>query len=236
MNCFRRNYRLAIVLAAVLSGSQSAQASSSLIADLNEASKSMVRVSALAEGFDSSSAGTGLLRMEKTGAGILITSSGVIVTNAHTLAGAQKVAVQTHDGQQWPAALIAVSGEDDLALLKIETGKALPFAQLASAEQLTAGDTLYTIGNSMFLKQTLSEGILLGIGRKGAGPWGGGADAALLRISFKVYPGDSGTPILSRQGKLYGIISANAGQTAIAVSSSRILLGLEKFYPEWSGS
>jgi len=47
----------------------------------------------------------------------------------------------------------------------------------------------------------------------------------LLRINFKVYPGDSGTPVFGRSGNLYGITVGNAGNTAIAVSSTQINKG-----------
>lgn len=188
-----------------------------------------MQVHAWAEGLSPAPAGARLVTLEKKGAGVIIEASGLIVTNAHTVAGAQKIAVKTQDGRQFAAQLIDVSGDDDLALLKIDSETPLPFAPLEDPGQLKPGDTVYSVGNSMFLNQTLSEGIILGIGTKAAGSWGGEPGAALLRISFKVYPGDSGTPVFGRSGKLYGIIAANAGQTSLAVSSARIGQGYRRW-------
>lgn len=174
----------------------------------------------MTEGIAASGGSTALVQMEKTGAGVIIDPSGIIVTNAHTVAGAKKIAIRTNDGQEVPANLLGGSGQDDIVLLKVEAG-VLPYSILADAGLLRPGDTVYSVGNSVFLNQTISEGVLLGIGEREQHP-GGEAEPVLLRINFKVYPGDSGTPIFGRSGNLYGITVGNAANSAIAVSSSRI--------------
>lgn len=195
----------------------------SIISDILTASKTIVQVHALTEGLAPSHGSAAMVQVEKTGAGVIIDPSGIIVTNAHTVIGAQRIAIRTHDGRELPASLLGGSGQDDIVLLKVEAG-ALPFSLLADAGRLKPGDTVYSVGNSAFLNQTISEGILLGIGQRTQGPQAQ-PEPVLLRINFKVYPGDSGTPIFGSSGNLYGITVGNAGNTTIAVSSTQINKG-----------
>lgn len=196
------------------------RSSTSIIANILNASKAIVQIYARTEGLASTNGGAGMVQMEKSGAGVIIDSSGMIITNAHTVFGARQIAVRLQDGRQFSAAILSASGQDDLALLKIEAEE-LPFSSLADAGILKPGDTIYSVGNSAFLSQTISEGVLLGIGQRSQGP-GTPAAPVLLRINFQVYPGDSGTPIFGGSGELYGIIIGNAGHTTIAVSSTPI--------------
>ncbi len=225
MNPFlKKNFSFFLVFLSVFYFPARSHSSSSVISDILTASKTIVQVHALTEGLaPSPGGGASLVQAEKTGAGVIIDPSGIIVTNAHTVAGAQKIAIRTHDGREIPANLLGGSGQDDIVLLKVEAG-ILPFSSLADASHLRPGDTVYSVGNSVFLNQTISEGILLGIGQRTQAPQLQ-AEAVMLRISFKVYPGDSGTPIFGRSGNLYGITVGNTGNTAIAVSSTQINKG-----------
>lgn len=224
MNPFlKKNFSFFLVFLSFFYFPVDSHSSSSVISDILTASKTIVQVHALTEGLASSPGGAAMVQMEKTGAGVIIDPSGIIVTNAHTVMGAQKIAIRTHDGREIPANLLGGSGQDDIVLLKVEAG-VLPFSSLADASHLKPGDTVYSVGNSVFLNQTISEGILLGIGQRTQDPRFQ-AEPVLLRINFKVYPGDSGTPIFGRSGNLYGITVGNAGNTTIAVSSTQINKG-----------
>lgn len=215
---FKKTFSFFLLLFYLLKSSPFAYSSPSVIADILSASKSIVQVHALTEGLAPSPSGAAMVHMEKTGAGVILDPAGIIVTNSHTVLGAQRIAVKLYDGREFAASVLSASGEDDLVLLKIESAGDLPFVSLADAKNLKPGDTVYSVGNSAFLNQTLSEGIILGIGQRGAEP-------VFLRINFQVYPGDSGTPVFGSSGSLYGITVGNAGHTTLAVSSARITQG-----------
>ncbi len=201
-----------------------------LIQRLLDASRSIVRIEA-ENGTIQKAAAHGRLRIRPTkwtrrGAGILIHASGLIATNAHTSNQAARITVFLADNHPYPAKTVFMDTTQDLALLKIEANVTLPALRLADSDQLALRTPVYTIGNSELTKNTLSEGRLTGIGvSRGQSQKIKNPQARLLQVSFNVYPGDSGSPVMNASGDVVGIISAAAqrrGKTAFAVPSNFI--------------
>ncbi len=237
MNPFLKKISLALLLASLFSQIPILSASESVIADILSASKAVVKIYTRANGLAKSPEGTKLFQMERNGAGLVLDSSGTIVTNAHTVQGAQQIAVITQDGKQYPAKILGLAGDDDLVFLKIESAVPLNSVSLAGPGEAKLGSVVYSIGNSAFLSQTISEGAITGIGQK-PNASGSGPENAVLRINFKVYPGDSGTPVFNAQGKLMGLTVgglSSGNQETFAVSAERIQKSYRKLSPPDSG-
>lgn len=165
---------------------------------------------------------------QNSGGGVIVDPSGLIVTNAHTLQMAMRIAVTFQDGTTLPAALAHVQAEDDLVLLRVEAGKELPWLPLADSDALSLGNAVYSLGSSAFLSRTLSEGSLSGLAQRKDDP----DHTAVLRINFKVYPGDSGSPVLNDKGEIVGITVAGqttGNQETYAIASNRLQKALTAY-------
>jgi S1-C subfamily serine protease len=138
---------------------------------------------------------------EKSGAGVIIDPSGVIVTNLHTVYQAPHIFVKLNTGEKLEAKLITIMADYDLVLLKIDPPKTLPFLLLADSNLIHLGDPVINVGNSFFLKETVSEGKIVGIGMKDN-------DIEFIKINVNLYKGDSGGPVLNSKRELIGMIEA----------------------------
>jgi serine protease Do len=143
------------------------------------------------------------LRRRGLGSGILI-DHGRVVTNAHVIAGADKVRVQLADGRELPA---RVKGRDerlDLAVLELEGDGDLPAATLGSSGALRVGEYVVAIGNPFGLGFTVTMGVVSAKGRViGAGPYDD-----FIQTDASINPGNSGGPLFNLRGEVVGINTA----------------------------
>jgi len=142
------------------------------------------------------------------GAGVIVDSSGIIVTNAHVVNQASRIEVTLNDGKKVPAEIIDIVQNEDIAIIKIEPPYALTPIQFADSNNLALRSNVYSIGASEYLKGTLSQGKVTGIGQKAKGKTKQSDYIDLIKTSFNVYKGDSGGPLLDAEGKLLGLIVA----------------------------
>lgn len=98
------------------------------------------------------------------------------------------------DGREIPAYLVAKSRSHDLALLKID-GYKTPFIAPANPGPLSQGDQVYAIGSPLGLRDSMSRGIIAGF------------KSNFIQTDAKIYPGNSGGPLVTRQGRVAGINS-----------------------------
>jgi hypothetical protein len=96
------------------------------------------------------------------------------------------------DNSELDAHLVAISETADLALLKID-GRKTPALKLGLIEQVTQGETVYAIGSPVGLKDSVSSGIISGF------------DGFFLKTDAKIYPGNSGGPLINRKGEVIGV-------------------------------
>ncbi|RYZ86348.1 MAG: trypsin-like serine protease, partial [Moraxellaceae bacterium] len=108
-------------------------------------------------------------RMQRTlGSGVIVDSSGLILTNNHVINGADKIQVLLNDGRYTSAELVGIDSENDLAVLKITLENLLPI-NLGQPNNLRVGDIVLAIGNPFGVGQSVSQGIVSALGRWGLG-------------------------------------------------------------------
>ncbi len=148
-------------------------------------------------------------RREGMGSGVIIDSSGIVLTNNHVVEGADEVTVHLADGRQFKADDIKTDPETDLAVIRIHGAGSLPAARLGDSDKLKIGDWVIAIGSPFELDQTVSAGIISGRGRELSSI----RRAKFLQTDAAINPGNSGGPLVNLQGEIVGI------NTAIATNS-----------------
>ncbi len=169
---------------------------------------------------------------QRSGSGVIIHSSGIIVTNAHTVADANFIQITLHNGQKINAQIISYINDLDLAFLKIQIPNPLPAVALADSDAVELDDEIITIGNSDFLQQTVSGGKVTGLGVSRTSQENGVKRTDLIQTSIDVYKGDSGGPLFDRKGHLIGLITAKETTTthsSFAIPSNKIKFYLEEY-------
>lgn len=147
------------------------------------------------------------------GSGFVIRPEGVIVTNAHVVAGASTISVMMRDGTTYPARVIGTDETNDLAVLQVQaTG--LPVAPLGDSDNLLVGEWAIAIGNPYgFMlgnsEPTVTAGVISGVGRnlvaRGDGP---SAYFDMIQTDASINPGNSGGPLVSAGGEVIGVNSS----------------------------
>jgi len=139
------------------------------------------------------------------GSGVIYSSSGEILTNAHVVAGAHSLDVTLPDGRQFVAGLVGADATADLAVLRIGA-RQLPVAHLA-LYPLRAGQLVIAIGNPFGFDWTITAGVISAVGRNL--PLSAGAGLVdLIQTDAAINPGNSGGPLVDGQGRVIGINTA----------------------------
>ena len=141
---------------------------------------------------------------EALGSGFIFDPAGYVLTNNHVIDGAASITVTLQDGTLLPATLIGRDKAADLAVLKIDAGRKLPFVTFGNSDKLRVGDWVLAIGNPFGLPGSTSAGIVSALGRDiNEGPYDNfiQTDAAINR-------GNSGGPLFNMQGQVIGVDSA----------------------------
>lgn len=147
-------------------------------------------------------------RQKSLGSGFFVSADGYIVTNFHVVNGADviKVTMDNQNGKtrNFTATLIGSDEETDLALLKVDGQKDLPFLEFGNSDNLKVGEWLLAIGNPFGLDHTVTAGILSATGRNiRSGPFDN-----FLQTDASINPGNSGGPLLNMSGQVVGINTA----------------------------
>jgi S1-C subfamily serine protease len=142
------------------------------------------------------------------GSGFIWDSNGYIVTNFHLIQNAQAARVTLSDQSTHQARLVGVEPDKDIAVLRIEPGRAkLDPIPVGSSRELRVGQKVYAIGNPFGLDHTLTTGIISGLGREIKSvterPIQG-----VIQTDAAINPGNSGGPLLDSAGRLIGMNTA----------------------------
>lgn len=137
---------------------------------------------------------------EGLGSGVVIDSSGLIVTNAHVVDGADAIHIRTPDGDDVEATLIGADPDVDLALLRASDAKGLRPAPLGNSERLRVGDWVVAIGNPLGLHHTVTAGIVSATARAVDD-----SGVEYVQTDAAINPGSSGGPLLDLAGRVVGI-------------------------------
>jgi len=165
--------------------------------------------------------------VQSLGSGFLVHPAGYIVTNAHVVSRATKIAVTLADNSKLPARVISADPEHDLAVLKIDPpkGKSLPHLPLGRSDDLMVGETVIAVGNPMGLSHTVTTGIVSALNRELQFARGV-KYSGLIQTDAPINPGSSGGPLLNVRGELVGIntaIRADAQNIGFAIPVDRLM-------------
>jgi 2-alkenal reductase len=149
------------------------------------------------------------------GSGFLFNDQGYIVTNNHVIEGASGINVVFYDGSVVRGRIVGADSGSDLAVVKVDTlpPDAAP-VPLADSSEVAVGQMAVAIGNPFGLQNTLTVGVISGLGRRLIGPQsadgGNFSIPNVIQTDAAINPGNSGGPLLSARGELIGVNTAIA--------------------------
>lgn len=140
-----------------------------------------------------------------SGTGFVWSEKGYIVTNFHVIEGARKITITLQDQSNWPAEVVGLAPERDIAVLRIDVPKnklaALP---LGDSADLRVGRKVLAIGNPFGLDATLTTGVISALGREIISP-NQRKITNVIQTDAAINPGNSGGPLLNSKGELIGV-------------------------------
>jgi serine protease Do len=142
-----------------------------------------------------------------TGSGVVMDAHGSIVTNRHVVSGATRLKVTFNDGREFTAKTIGTDAETDIAVLRLEKPPAdLVAARLGDSERLDVGEWVLAVGSPLGLDQTVTAGIVSGLGKVGRHvQMSGGRVRQYIQTDAKINPGNSGGPLVNLSAEVVGI-------------------------------
>jgi len=151
-----------------------------------------------------------------TGSGVIISEDGYIVTNNHVIQDASELEVTLNNKDTYKAKLIGTDSKMDIALLKIDAGKKLPYSVFADSDGVKVGEWVLAVGNPYNLTSTVTAGIVSAKARnldqKGI--------QSFIQTDAAVNPGNSGGALVNTRGELIGINTMISSMTGSYVGYS----------------
>ncbi|MFA7371814.1 MAG: trypsin-like peptidase domain-containing protein, partial [Sphaerochaetaceae bacterium] len=177
------------------------------------ANKSVVHITAVTVDLD---AFLDILPVQGSGSGIIISTDGYILTNAHVIENAKGLTVKLHDGSTYEGSLVGQDIENDLAILKIKVPQesVLQPIMFGESKSLKVGQKVAAIGNPFGYDRTMTSGTISGLAR----PVRTEANTiinGMIQTDAAINPGNSGGPLLNSRGEMVGIcttIHSTTGQ------------------------
>ncbi|MGH7159510.1 MAG: S1C family serine protease [Acetobacteraceae bacterium] len=143
-------------------------------------------------------------QVRAVGSGYVIAADGVIVTNNHVIENATRIVVSFHDGRTVTARVIGADPLTDIAVLKVDVGRSLPFVRFGDSNAVEVGDWVLAAGDPFALGATVTAGIVSAKDREiGDGPFD-----RFLQIDAPINPGNSGGPLFNLKGQVIGMNTA----------------------------
>jgi S1-C subfamily serine protease len=155
---------------------------------------------------------------EGLGSGVVVTDQGAILTALHVVSDAADIEVTFADGTVSKATLTASQPANDIAVIQPEkTPAQIVPAVLGNPGALRVGDQVFAVGNPFGLYSSMSAGVVSGFGRSFQPTGTNQVLTGLIQIDAAVNPGNSGGPLLNRDGEVVGIVTGIANPTDQAV-------------------
>jgi len=150
-----------------------------------------------------------------TGSGVIISPDGYIVTNNHVIAKASELKVTLNNNKTYDAELIGADPNTDIALIKIDADRSLPYLAFGDSDNAKVGEWVLAVGNPFNLTSTVTAGIVSAKARAL-----GSMDQSFIQTDAAVNPGNSGGALVNTNGDLIGINTAITSQTGSYVGYS----------------
>ncbi len=138
-----------------------------------------------------------------TGSGFIVSSDGIILTNAHVVEGADELTVRLTDNREFKGKVLGSDKKTDIAVVKIEA-KDLPVLKIGSSENLKVGEWVAAIGSPFGLENTVTAGI---VSAKSRSLPSDRQYVPFIQTDVAVNPGNSGGPLFNMKGEVVGINS-----------------------------
>lgn len=143
-------------------------------------------------------------KRKSLGSGFIVSPDGFILTNNHVVEKAEEVTVTLLDKEEFRAKVIGTDPKIDIALIKIDAKRKLPYVALGDSDKLDVGEWVVAIGNPFALGHTVTAGIVSAKGRIiGSGPYDD-----FIQTDASINPGNSGGPLFNLKGEVVGINTA----------------------------
>ena len=152
-------------------------------------------------------------QVQLSGSGALISPDGYIVTNFHVVKNARAIEVSLPDKRNFEAKTVASDPATDLALLKVQSPRPLPYIEFGKSDSLRVGEWVLAIGNPFNLETTVTAGIVSATARNINTQSGKVSIESLIQVDAAVNMGNSGGPLVDLDGRLVGINTAIASPT-----------------------
>jgi len=166
--------------------------------------------------------------VEGVGSGVIVDGKGFILTNNHVVDDAQKLRITLKDGNVFNGVVVGTDEVTDLAVVRVDSKEALPFARLGDSDQLKIGEIVIAIGNPFGLTggPTVTAGIVSALNR--SLQFESGA-LELIQTDAAINPGNSGGPLVNTNGEVIGINTAKMPYAqgigfAVPVNTARIIV------------
>src|SRR5437867_11808552 len=167
-------------------------------------------------------------RAASLGSGVIVSSSGYVLTNHHVVEAADEIEVALADGKRLLAKVVGNDPETDLAVLRLDAQN-LPAISFGSSDALRVGDVVLAIGNPFGVGPTVTSGIVSALGRTGLGI---NTFENFIQTDAAINPGNSGGALVDAAGNLIGINTAIFSRSggsmgigfAIPVSTAKMVL------------
>lgn len=145
-------------------------------------------------------------QVRAAGSGVVIdAASGRVITNYHVIQNADEIKVTLHDGRRFKAKVVGSDSETDIAVLELQDFSDLHALPLGDSDKLRVGDFVIAIGNPFALGQTVTSGIVSGLGRSNLGIE---EYEDFIQTDASINPGNSGGALVNLKGELIGINTA----------------------------
>lgn len=164
----------------------------------------------------------GLRNARAAGTGVVLSSTGLVLTNNHVIAGATAISgVTVANGRSFPATVVGYDRTHDIAVIQLGNVSGLTRLGVADSSKVKVGDEIVAVGNAGGNGGESVSGSVTGLNRTitAQDPEGGGSQrlAGLIQVAADIKPGDSGGPLVDRTGRLIGINTAAATDTGQGV-------------------
>jgi len=144
-------------------------------------------------------------KQSSLGSGVIVTASGLVVTNNHVIDGADDIKVALADGREFSSKVLLKDDRVDLAVLKIDAKEQFPVLPLGNSDATEVGDLVLAIGNPFGVGQTVTSGIVSALARNQVTQ---GDFGFFIQTDASINPGNSGGALMNMGGELIGINTA----------------------------